>query len=80
LVYIPSLDEEGWLVLTLERIIYMRDRTPRSIIIGEYLIMWRGFPVEDATWERKKILQHRDLELLGDKQSREWRTVISPSS
>jgi hypothetical protein len=77
---LPPLDEEGQLVLTPERIIDIRERRLRSRVIREYLVMWRGFPAEDATWEREQILQHPDLELLGDKQSQEGRTVMSPSS
>jgi hypothetical protein len=68
------------LILTPERIIDVRERRLTSRVIQEYLVAWNDFPVDDATWEAEQILQHPDLELLGDKQSREGRTVISPSA
>jgi hypothetical protein len=71
---------KGQLVLTPERIVDVRERRMRSRVIREYLVIWRGFPTEDATWEGEQILQHPDLELLEDKQSREGRTVMSPSN
>jgi hypothetical protein len=55
------------LILTPERIIDVKERRLRSRVICEYLVAWRDFPIEDATWEGEKILQHLHLELLGDK-------------
>jgi hypothetical protein len=68
------------LVLTLERIIYVRERRMRSMFIQEYLTIRRGFPAKDATWEEEQILQNPGLELIVDKQSHEGRTVMSPST
>jgi hypothetical protein len=42
----------------------------------EYFDKGRGLLVEDATWERKNILQHPQLVLLRDKQYWEGRTVM----
>jgi hypothetical protein len=77
---LPPLDEEGQLVLAPKRIVDVREQRLRSRVIREYLVVWRGFPTEDATWEGEQILQHPDLELLEDKQSWEGRTVMSPSN
>jgi hypothetical protein len=78
-VELPPLDEEGQLVLIPEEILEVRERRLRSRVIREFLIRWRDLPVEDATWEGDQILQHPNLQLLGDKQSWEGRTVMSPS-
>jgi hypothetical protein len=43
---LPPLDEEGQLVLTPERIVDVRERRLRSRVIREYLVIWRGFPVQ----------------------------------
>jgi hypothetical protein len=71
------LDDEGQLELVPEEVLEQRERRLRSMIIRECLVRWRGFPVEDATWEGEHILQHPGLMLLEDKQSREGRTVMS---
>jgi hypothetical protein len=46
---LPPLDEEGQLVLSLERIVDVREQRLRSRVIREYLVVWRGFSAEDAT-------------------------------
>ena len=76
---LPPLDDEGQLILIPERIVKTRGKKLRSITIKQYLVQWRDFPSEEATWEDEKILQHPNLELLEDKQSLVWRTFISPS-
>jgi len=50
------LDEEGKLVLNIEKNVDVRERRMQSIVIVEYLVIWRGFPTEDATWEGEHIL------------------------
>ena len=45
---LPTLDEEGKLVLEPEAIINIRERRLRSRIIKEYLIKWKTCPEEDA--------------------------------
>jgi hypothetical protein len=75
---LPPLDEEGQLVLTPKKIVDIRERRLRSRVIREYLVIWRGLPVEATNWEGEHILQHPDLELLEDKQSREGRTLMPP--
>jgi hypothetical protein len=77
---LPPLDEEGQLVLTLEKIIDVKERRQRIRVIREYLVRRKDFPAEDATWEGEQILQQPGLELLEDKQSREGRTIMSPST
>jgi hypothetical protein len=52
----------------------------RSRVIRDYLVIWRGFPVEDATWKGEQILQHPDMKFLEEKQSWEGRIVMSPSN
>ena len=55
---LPPLDEEGQLELVLEEILEHRERRLRSRVIQECLVIWRGLPMEDATWEGEHILQH----------------------
>ena len=57
-----------------------RERKSRNITIKEYLVQWKGFPNEDATWEGEQILQHLALLLHEDKKIWEGRTVMSPQS
>ena len=45
----------------------VRERKLRNKVIQEYLIRWKDFPIEDATWEVDQILLHQNLELLEDK-------------
>jgi hypothetical protein len=76
---LPPLDEEGKHVLVPEEILEVRERKLQNMVIKEYLVKWRELPIEDATWESEQILQHPDLQLLEDKQSREGRMVMSSS-
>ena len=48
---LPPLDDEGHLVLVLEKVLMGRERKLRNIKSKEYLIQWKGLPNEDATWE-----------------------------
>ena len=50
------MDEEGQLELVPEEVLQQRESKLRSRIIREYLVRWRGLPVEDATWEGEHIL------------------------
>jgi hypothetical protein len=65
--------------LVLEEVLEKRERRLRSRVIRECLVIWRGLPVKDATWEGENILQHLGLMLLEEKQSWEGRTVMSCS-
>ena len=76
---LPPLDEEGQLVLVPEEILQERERKLRSRVIREFLVKWKDLPIEDTTWEGEQVLQHPNLKLLEDKQSRVGRTVMSPS-
>jgi hypothetical protein len=76
---LPPLDEEGKLALVPAEVIEVRERNLRNRAVREYLIRWKDLPYEDATWEGESILQHPALRLLEGKQSREGRTVMSPS-
>ena len=55
---LPTLDEEGKLILEPET------------IIKEYLIKWKSCPEEDASWEPNKFLQqHPSLIFFEDEAS-----------
>ena len=77
---VPPLDDEGQLVLISERILEVREQKPRNKIIRDYLVRWKGLPIEEATWEVEHVLQHPALQLLEDKQIRAGRTVMSSSA
>ena len=67
---LPTLDEEGKLVLEPEAIINIRERRLRSRIIKEYLIKWKSCLEEDASWETEKFIQkHPSLICFEDKAS-----------
>jgi hypothetical protein len=53
---LPLLDEEGQLELVPKEVLEFRERKLRRRVIRECLIRWKGFPVEDATWEGKQVL------------------------
>jgi len=76
---IPPFDEEGKLELVPEEVLEFRERKLRIRVIKECLIIWRGLPIEDATWEREQVLQHPGLVFLEDKKFWEGRTVMSLS-
>jgi hypothetical protein len=65
------------LILIIEEVLDTREWKLRNKNIKEYLIKWKNLPIEDATWEGEKILQHPRLQLLEDKQSQEGRNVMS---
>jgi hypothetical protein len=77
---LPPLDEEGQLILVPEEILEIKERKLRNRTVREYLVKWKDFPIEDATWEGEKVLQHPGLKLLEGKQSWAGRTVMSPSA
>ena len=52
---LPPLDDEGQLVLIPYKILKTRERRLRSKKIKEYLVQWKDFPIEEATWERNKF-------------------------
>ena len=53
---LPTLDEEGKLVLEPEVVINAKEGRLRSRIITEYLIKWKNCPEEDASWETEKFI------------------------
>jgi hypothetical protein len=50
---LPLLDEEGQLVLELERIVDVWEKRMSKKGIQEYLVIWKGFPAEYVAWEGK---------------------------
>ena len=67
---LPTLDEEGKLVLEPEAIINIRERKLHSRIIKEYLIKWKNCPKEDASWETERFCrQYPSLPCFEDKAS-----------
>jgi hypothetical protein len=61
------------LILIPEEILEMREKKLRNKSIKEYLIKWKNFPIEDATWEGEHVLQHPGLELLVGKNFQQGR-------
>ena len=55
---LPALDEEGKLILEPEVIINIRERRLHTRMIKQYLIKWKNFPKEEASWETDKFVQH----------------------
>ena len=53
---LPPLYDEVQLVLILEKILKTKERRLRSKTIKEYLVQWKDFPSEEATWEEEQIL------------------------
>jgi hypothetical protein len=54
---LPPVDEEGHLILIPEEVLEVREKQLRNRDIKEYLIKWKKFPIEDATWESEQVLQ-----------------------
>jgi hypothetical protein len=77
---IPPVDEEGQLILIPEEILEVRERRLRNRNIREYLVKWKNFPIEDATWEGEQVLHKAGSKLLVGKQFPVGETVMSPSS
>ena len=48
---LPMLDDEGRIIWEPEAIIATRERKLRSQTLNEYLIRWKKFPDEFASWE-----------------------------
>jgi hypothetical protein len=44
------------LELVPEEVLEQREHKLRNMVIRECLVIWRGLPVEDATWEGDHIL------------------------
>lgn len=61
---LPPLDEEGKLILEPETLLETKEKILRNRVIKEYLIKWKGLPVEDATWQGSEILMHPALNCL----------------
>ena len=78
-VGLPPLDVEGKLVFVPTEVIEIKERKLCNKSIRQYLVHWKGFPYEVATWEGESILQDPAQRLLEGKQSQEGKTVMSPS-
>jgi hypothetical protein len=77
---LPPMDEEGQLVLILEKILEVREKRLRKRSIKEYLTKWKDLPIEDAMWENEQVVRETGLELLEGKQFLPRETVMSPTS
>lgn len=56
--------EHEKVIVIPRHILATQDKKLRTKVLSEYLIQWKDFPSEDATWEGPKILQHPTLQLL----------------
>ena len=54
---LPMLDEEGRVIWEPKAIITILERKLRSRILKEYLVKWKNFPNEDASWETEQFRQ-----------------------
>ena len=54
---LPMLDDKGRVIREPDVIIATRERRLRSRTLKEYLIRWKNFPDEDASWETKQFRQ-----------------------
>ena len=64
---LPSLNDEGKLILELEAIIDKREKILRNSTILKYLVKWKNLSTEDATWMSEEIMSHPKL--LEDKKN-----------
>jgi hypothetical protein len=74
------MDEQGKLVLILEEILEVWEKTLRKRSIKEYLIRWKDLPIEDVMWENEQVVREIGLEFLEGKQFPVGETVMSPTS
>ena len=65
---LPPLDDEGKLFLIPKKILRISERRLQSRTIKKYLVQWKDFPSEEATWEDENFLQHPKLAFLEDNQ------------
>ena len=54
---LPMLDDEGMIIWEPGEIIATKERRIRSRTLKEYLIRWKKFPNENASWEREQFCQ-----------------------
>ena len=54
---LPMLDDKGRVIWEPEAIIATRERRLRSRTLKEYLIRWKNFLDEDASWETEQCRQ-----------------------
>ena len=65
---LPELDEEGKLILELEKVMDRCSISLQNITIMEYLIKWKNIPPEEATCENKQFMKkHPQLQVLREK-------------
>ena len=64
---LPPLDEEGQLVLVLEEILEVREKKLWRRSIREYLVKWKDLPIEDATWDKERVIRETGSKLFVDK-------------
>jgi len=58
-----ALPTQGQLELEPEKILDMREKALRNRVLREFLVKWKFYPVEDATWEKEEDLE-KDYPLL----------------
>ena len=75
---LPSLDDEGRVILEPEGILSTRERKLRRRTLKEYLIKWKDLPEEEASWETEEFFQQNSslYMLLGQSIPREEGNVM----
>jgi hypothetical protein len=62
-----------------KEILEVKKKQLRNRDIKEYLVKWKFFPIEDATWENKQVLQQIGSRLLVGKKFLVGEIVMFPS-
>ena len=70
---LPPLNIKRRILLILRYFLVTVENKLRTKVLLEYLIQWKGFPLEDTKWERPKTSQHPTLNLF-------WSEDVEPGT
>ena len=75
-VEIPPMDDEGKRILVSKKILQTIEIRLRNRTIKDYLVLWKGIPSQDSTWENEHVLLHSGIQSLEEKNFLEGRVVM----